>query len=149
MFLFCYCTPLGCYLYSANLVLSLLHPHGVQNILRKPCAIPISPLRGRGESIRWAAIAIAPPRGVRHRLLLYSIAISPLSAVSDRQAAGAFQSLYATYGGRVLYPSGLPGRQRQGYNSDSIRRGNRTAPRRGAIAMAKGVGQEQHPSGVQ
>jgi len=103
-----------------------------------------------GENLFDGLLSLLHPHGVlENNRIFFSNAISPLSAVSDRQAAGAIQSLCTTYGGRVLYPSGLPGWQRQGYNSDSIRRGNRTAPQRGAIAMAKGVGQEQHPSGVQ
>ena len=37
----------------------------------------------------------------------YVVTISPLSAVSDRQAAGAIQSLYATYGGNGCHPVGV------------------------------------------
>ena len=53
----------------------------------------------------WRSVfgfGIAPRWGADNLCYPFSIAISPLSAVSDRQAAGAIQSLYATYGGRVI-----------------------------------------------
>ncbi|MDY0252799.1 MAG: hypothetical protein RBR30_00155 [Tenuifilaceae bacterium] len=61
-----------------------------------------------GENLFDGLLSLWHPHGVLDNgLLLYSITISPLSAVSDRQAAGAIQSLYATYGGNGCHPVGV------------------------------------------